>query len=330
MKIESTRIAHSVALRHRCGFYATDHHLSTQLTPMLATTLARGTPVALSVAPETADKIEDTFGPSDLLVRLSEPGPGCHSGQTLAARRARELRELVGDRVKGSADERPLVAMIGQHRSELDGADGSFWTELDAAFGVAMADMPVELTCFYPELPLHQSILDGARRTHPVLLVGGALLPNAAHLCPRTVLAEHPAPVPDLLGAPDLTIAFGAWQLNELRVRLERALVGTGYGRGRAEDLVLAVNEVATNAIEYGSAEAELQVWLDGDGITEGAVCEVHDRGTLRDPLPGLAAPHTSDPRGRGVWIARQICESLHVWSDRSGTHVRLHAGRPV
>jgi len=322
MKIENTRVAQSVALQHRCAFYSSPKHLTTQLTPMLAATLARGTTVALAVAPDTAATVEDVLGPSRQLVRLSEPNPGSQSGQTLAAHRARELRELIR--------EHGPVAMIGQHRSEFDGADGSFWTELDAAFGIALAEMPVELTCFYPELPLHQAILDGARRTHPALLVGGTPVANPEHLCPRTVLAEHPAPSPTLLGAPDLQLEFGAWQLNEMRELLERALVTTGYGRDRAEDLVLAVNEVATNAVEYGSADARLYVWLDGDGRSDGAVCEIHDRGTLRDPLPGLAAPHSSDPRGRGVWIARQICESLHVWSDRFGTHVRLHAGRPV
>ncbi|MDN5860332.1 MAG: ATP-binding protein [Pseudonocardia sp.] len=322
MKIESTRLAQAVTLRHRCGFYSAQRHLISQVDPIMAAALARDTTVALAVDPQTAETVIDTFGGSEQLVRLSEPGPGCHSGQTLAARRARELRELVRDRGP--------VVMIGQHRSELDGADGSFWTELDAAFGVALADVPVELTCFYPELPLHQAVLDGARQTHPELLVGGVPVTNAEHQCPRTVLAEYPAPNPDLLGAPDLQIECGAWQLNEMRHTVEQALIGVGYGRSRAEDIVLAVNEVATNAVEYGSQDARVHLWLDGDGTTEGAVCEVHDHGTLHDPLPGLAAPHSSDPRGRGVWIARQICESLHVWSDSSGTHVRLHAGRPV
>jgi Anti-sigma regulatory factor (Ser/Thr protein kinase) len=322
VKIENRRSAQIVALQHRCGFYASQRDLVDLLVPMVGAALTRGSTVALAVAPETADAVEEALGPAPQLVRLSEPGPGCHSGQTLAARRARELRELTA--LHGP------ITMIAQHRSELDGADGAFWTELDAAYGIALADMPVELTCFYPELPLHQSILDGARRTHPMLLVGGDPVENPEHMSPRSVLAEYPAPSPALLGAPDLQIEFGAWQLNEVRDELERALLSAGYGRTRAEDFVLAVNEIATNAVEHGSPDARLYVWLDGDGVTEGAVCEVHDRGTLRDPLPGLAAPHSAEPRGRGVWIARQICESLHVWSDKSGTHVRLHAGRPV
>jgi hypothetical protein len=52
----------------------------------------------------------------------------------------------------------------------------------------------------------------------------------------------------------------------------------------------------------------------------------VHDAGTLDDPLPGLRAPHPAEPRGRGLWIARQLCDLLHVWRDAAGTHVRVRA----
>ena len=62
-----------------------------------------------------------------------------------------------------------------------------------------------------------------------------------------------------------------------------------------------------------------------GPGTRE-LVCEVHDGGRLVDPLPGLRAPHPSDPRGRGLWIARQLCDLLHVWGDDAGTHVRIRA----
>jgi anti-sigma regulatory factor (Ser/Thr protein kinase) len=131
-----------------------------------------------------------------------------------------------------------------------------------------------------------------------------------------------PAPAPVLLGPPELRLSFGAWQLHEVRGAVEDALLSANCPRERAEDVVLAVNEVATNAVEHGDSRAELFIWVDDDGV----VCEVHDRGSLRDPLPGLAAPHSSNPRGRGVWIARQLCDSLHVWSDDRGTHVRMRA----
>ena len=64
---------------------------------------------------------------------------------------------------------------------------------------------------------------------------------------------------------------------------------------------------------------------MDRPGTRE-LLCEVHDDGPLADPLPGLRAPHPSDPRGRGLWIARQLCDLLHVWGDDAGTHVRIRA----
>ena len=125
-----------------------------------------------------------------------------------------------------------------------------------------------------------------------------------------------------MLGAPDERWTFGAWALNEIRASVETAMLAIGFGHDRAEDVVLAVNELATNAVEHGAGDAEICLWTDADGF----VVEVHDRGFLRNPLPGLVAPRPAEPRGRGVWIARQLCDSLHVWSDAAGTHVRLRA----
>jgi anti-sigma regulatory factor (Ser/Thr protein kinase) len=234
----------------------------------------------------------------------------------MAARRARELRELT------EGGTRP-VTVLSEHISRFDGPDGSYWTELDAAMNVALADLPVRLTCFFPELPLHAQILDGARQNHPQLLIGGELRLNPEHRCPRVVLTDQPSGAPDLLGPPDVRLTFGAWQLQDVRAAVEQAVQEADYQPDHAEDVVLAVNEVATNAVEHGGSDAELYIWTG-----EGLVCEVHDRGVLGDPLPGLQAPHPSNPKGRGVWIARQLCDTLHIWADSAGTHVRMRASR--
>lgn len=318
MRFENTRVNHSVALQHRAATFESRRDLMDQVRPLVAAALERGSTVALSVSAATRDALVEEFGERDQLVWLTDPPAATHSGQTMAAQRALQLRSL-------TVMAGPVV-MVSEHRSELDGVDGSFWTEQDAAFNIALADLPIELTCFYPELPLHRSISDGAAINHPLLMSHGTVRPNPAHRNARAVLALHPAPVPELLGAPDLRLEFGAWQLNEVRTVVEKALVEAGYARSRAEDLVLAVNEVASNAVEHGASQADLSLWLGASG----AVCEVHDRGTLTDPLPGLQAPHSSQPRGRGIWIARQIVDSLHVWADATGTHVRMHAERPV
>lgn len=321
MRVENTRASATTRLRHTAGFYTSDDDLLRQLIPVVRAGLERGDPVAVSVRPTTEDHLYDRLGNQPGMILLDGPdGADTSSGQTIAARRARELRELTATAGQ--------VTAVTEHWSRLDGADGSFWTELDAAANVALADLPIQLTCFFPEMPLHLEILDGARRNHPTLLVDGEPRHNPTFRSPREVLAARPAPAPVLLGPPDMRLTFGAWQLNEVRETVERALITSGYGRTRAEDIVLAVNEVATNAVEHGGGEAQLCVWLGtADGGTAGdLVCEIHDSGALRDPLPGLQAPHPSDPRGRGVWIARQLCDSLHIWADQAGTHVRMRA----
>jgi anti-sigma regulatory factor (Ser/Thr protein kinase) len=322
MRIETTRSTHAVRLEHAAAFHDSAAELLDQLVPIAEQALKRDEPLATALQPATeralADRLGGALASEERLVRLGRPesgGPAGASAQTLAARWALELRAL------SVATGRP-VTVLNEHASAFDGDDGRFWTELDAALNVALADLPVRITCFYPELPLHLEILDGARRNHPLLLTDGELRLNPGHHDPRAVLTTRPAARPPLLGPPDVRLSFSAWQLHEVRTTVERALSGGGYERERVEDIVLAVNELATNAVEHGTPEAHLSVWTGQHGL----LCEVDDGGTLRDPLPGLQAPHPAEPRGRGVWIARQLCDTLHVWADGRGTHVRVHA----
>jgi anti-sigma regulatory factor (Ser/Thr protein kinase) len=330
VRVETTRSAGVVRLRHGAGFTSSADDVVAQAAPIVAAARSRGEPVALAVRPATAAALEAVLartapvtapatGPFAAAparpVLLGRPDGPDHSGQTLASRWACELRTLT--RSRGG------VTVVVEHDGELDGIDGSFWTELDAALNVALTDLAATVVCLYPQLPLHLEVAEGARRNHPLLLVEGTLRQNPAHRDPRDVLAPRGAPAPALLGPPDRRIGFDTWQLSAVREGVAQAARAAGCGRDRVDDLVLAVNEVATNAVEHGSGDARLDVWT---GPARELVCEVHDGGVLDDPLPGLRAPHPSDPRGRGLWIARQLCDLLHVWSDATGTHVRIRA----
>jgi len=317
VKVQTTRGAEAVRLSHSAGFYDAHQALIAQIEPLASAAAQRGEPVVLGVRPIIEEALRHQLGDSVELIPLAQPeGADPGSGQTVASRRAHQLRTLTEGGV------RPVTALT-EHISRFDGADGSFWTELDAAMNVALSELPITLTCFFPELPLHLRITDGARRNHEQLLVDGELRDNPEHRSPRDVLAEQPVSAPAVLGPPDLRLRFGAWQLHEMRAEVQRALLDAGCQLDHAEDVVLAVNEVATNAVEHGETEAELFLWT-GDEL----VCEVHDQGVLGDPLPGLQAPHPSHPKGRGIWIARQLCDMLHVWGDASGTHVRMRTTR--
>ena len=317
VKVQATRGAEAVRLSHCAGFYGSHAELVAQLEPLARAARDRGEPLVVGVRSITEQALRHLLGDAVELIPLAQPvGADPGSGQTVASRRALQLRKLT------EGGTRPVTA-ITEHISRFDGPDGSFWTELDAAMNVALSELPVTLTCFFPDLPLHQRILDGARSNHEQLLVDGVLRSNSGYQAPRDVLADQPAAAPDVLGPPDVSLQFGAWELHEVRAQVQQALLDGGCQLNHAEDVVLAVNEVATNAVEHGESEAELYLWT-GDEL----VCEVHDRGILSDPLPGLQAPHPSHPRGRGLWIARQLCDMLHIWSDAGGTHVRMRTTR--
>ena len=314
MKVTAApRQAGPSGLQHGVGFHRSAADLLARSSALAVAALEAGRPVALALAAGTAEALCEALGRPDGLHLLPPPRPAeARSGQTVALRRARELRALT--------DAHGPATVLTEHLPELDGPEGRFWMELEAASHVALADVPVRLTCFYPEMPLHLAVLDGARSTHPHLLVDGELHRNPAYREPRELLAARPVAAPELLGAPGRRMVFQAWQLRDVRRAVRGELTDAGFDDDRAADVVLAVNEVATNAVEHGAGPAELHLWSDGRGLT----CEVHDPGPLHDPLPGLVAPHPSDPHGRGLWIARQLCDLLHVWADADGTHVRL------
>ena len=300
-------------LRHAVAFHGSPQDLQRQLVPMVREGLDRGDTVLLALAPGTVSELRRNLGGLDGIRVLDHPGgPLGACGQSLAVHRARELEALTAS---GPA------TVIGEHIGEFDGPDGRFWTELDAATHVAMEHLPVRMTCFYPALPLHGVVLDGARWVHPLVWTDGHLRPNPEQRCPHEVLTEVRAPAPALLGVPHHDLEFDTARLVRVRTLVEKVLRAQSFSPEQVDDVLLAANEVATNAVEHGDGPARLAVWAEPGSC----VLEVHGGGAVDDPLCGLTAPEPDQDRGRGLWVARQACDYLHLWSDEAGTHVRIH-----
>ncbi len=130
-----------------------------------------------------------------------------------------------------------------------------------------------------------------------------------------------------LLGPPDVRLPFSAWQLHEVRTAVEQALddgrLRARAGRGRRARRQRGRHQRGRARHPGG---ASCRCGPDAAGWS----CEIARRAApSRDPLPGLQAPHPAEPRGRGVWIARQLCDSLHVWTDGQ-RHPRSDACHPM
>lgn len=92
-------------------------------------------------------------------------------------------------------------------------------------------------------------------------------------------------------------------------------------------DLVIAVNEIATNAVRHGSPTAGLRIWSDRDRL----IAEIHDTGTWAPATePGTVPPPAGAEGGMGLWVARQICSVVRVSTGITGTVVRLELSVPA
>jgi anti-sigma regulatory factor (Ser/Thr protein kinase) len=102
------------------------------------------------------------------------------------------------------------------------------------------------------------------------------------------------------------------------------ACVGACPGQpvAQAEDFVIAVSKIAANAVRYGSPTARLLRVVGG-----AAQAEVRDSGCWR-PAAG-AASGNGRSGGRGLELARLVCDELGIRAGAGGTTVILRMNLP-
>jgi anti-sigma regulatory factor (Ser/Thr protein kinase) len=130
--------------------------------------------------------------------------------------------------------------------------------------------------------------------------------------------------VPDLgaASAPLLSCPFDRGQLTATRYAVIQHSTDAGLTGTELSNFVLAVNEVVTNAIVHGGGSGYLRLWRTVGWLH----CEVTDRGTGADQqrLGGEHLPPSTASGGRGMYLVHQLCETVSVTSDRTGTMVCL------
>lgn len=126
---------------------------------------------------------------------------------------------------------------------------------------------------------------------------------------------------------PLLICAFDRTSLATLRADLNACGAAHGLGDVALAHFVLAVNEIATNAVRHAGGKGRLCLWHDGGALW----CEVEDDG------PGIAPRHllrAGDRRadrigGHGLWLAQHICDYHDIDTASSGTRITLRYTLP-
>jgi anti-anti-sigma factor len=137
---------------------------------------------------------------------------------------------------------------------------------------------------------------------------------------------------------PILAQAFDADSLYALRAAVAAHSLEAGLSPGRADDLVIAVHELAANAVRHGAGHGELRVWKAGQTL----LCQISDDGLPPATEDGQApsddgaaagtapggekaadgnpAAHWRTEPGHGLSLVRQIADQSSLTSGPDGT----------
>ena len=231
-------------LRHEAVVYRGEEGFVAGVLPYVEEGLERGEPVLAVTTPANAAALRDALGPraGPLDVRDSREWYRL-PGATLTACGRYVERRGGGRRVR-------IVGEPVWHR--LSAAATGDWMRYEWMLNRAFRSTAVSIVCPYDARALPPGVVAGACRTHP--RVAGA---GPASLAPPSELAPPvgPAPPPGAETLAPLRTAAEARRLAERRAR------AAGLPDERVATFVLAVNELAANALEHGRPPAELAVW---------------------------------------------------------------------
>jgi anti-sigma regulatory factor (Ser/Thr protein kinase) len=176
------------------------------------------------------------------------------------------------------------------------------------------------LMCPYDTTVFGEGLLAHVRRNHPVLVEDGVRREGHGYAEPHERARRFDDPLPDPARRPD-ELDFGLAELGATRRLVWDRARRAGLRPPRDEDLVLAVNELATNSVRHGGGHGTLRVWRESGAL----ICEVRDHGHIEDPLAGRRRPDRGRDGGYGLWLANQVCDLVQMRATPDGSVTRVH-----
>jgi anti-sigma regulatory factor (Ser/Thr protein kinase) len=192
-------------------------------------------------------------------------------------------------------------------------------TRHEALINLVWPDADIRVLCPYDADGLEPRVLCDAERTHPWLLRAGAVCAS-----PRYAGVSFPAGTDDALDPAPADaggLEFGVRDLGTVRMLVREQAARVDLPAHRLEDLVMAVNELATNSIKHAGRGGRLQMWEQHGEL----ICQLEDEGHIADPLAGRHRPVATIHGGMGLWMVNQLCDLVEIRTRPTGTVIRLH-----
>jgi len=147
--------------------------------------------------------------------------------------------------------------------------------------------------------------------------------PDPARPGDSAVLADAEAGREDGEARLALDQAFDSGTLYALRAAVQAHASQAGLPESRTDDLVIAVHELAANAVRHGAGAGRLRMW-ERDGALH---CQVDDSGAPASGGDGPGA-NVADRwpflQGHGLWLVRLVADQISVFSGPGGTRAAI------
>ena len=179
---------------------------------------------------------------------------------------------------------------------------------------------PWWLLCPYDTEAMEPAVIDEARRSHPYLTDGSTFRRSDDYRGLDACGAPFDVPLPEP-GSAVYQLGFNAINLVDVRGVVGRFASDAGLTPSGAANLVLAVNEVATNSVTHGGGKGTFRIWRESGALS----CEVRDQGQITNPLVDRELVAPGSTASRGLWLANQLCDLVQIRTLPGGSVVRLH-----
>jgi anti-sigma regulatory factor (Ser/Thr protein kinase) len=304
---------HEPDFRHAALFYSDDDSYVQGLVPFITDGVESGEPVLVMVPGRKGGLLREALhGHGDAVHFADMAEVGANPARIIPLWRAFAERAAPGTRLRGIgepiwAGRTPDELVECQHHEEL----------INVAFDGAAA---MDLVCPYDEEALDPSIVDEALSSHPIVLEEGRFRDCATYQGAKAAAAPFRKPLSD---PPEnaFELPFDLLSLDAVRGFMALHLAEKGFGRWRRDDIVLAVNELASNSVRHGGGAGVVRAWADDAEF----VAEVADHGQIDEPLAGRQAPRTGQIGGHGLWLVNQLCDLMQMRTFANGSVVRAH-----
>jgi anti-sigma regulatory factor (Ser/Thr protein kinase) len=303
---------------HEALFYGSTQGLVAEAAPFLREGLAAGDDVVLICAEDNnravAEQLDD-----DRIIFL--PREDVYQKAVTAVE---YLRDFMRSRVDEGSDQ---VRLVGQ----VDFGSGTRawdeWRRFEALCNHALAPYPLWSLCAYDTGGLPAPAVATGKITHPYVRDGACRRTNPSYVDPAEVLRRPPLHVEPLPDDAPTTAISDVHDLSGLHHQVHDLLVTGRLESEKVDDLVLVVNELATNGVRHGIPPVNVRIWLTERRV----VCTVVDHGPgFEDPFIGYLPGGGEDlPEGQfGLWLARRLCDQLMIDRTSEGFQVTLVMNR--